>query len=117
MKIIQTKNMGQSVKLRVGIPGFTYPDLYKPERLKELLDSFDCEVAAANPEFFAAWDDYRNHPEKPRTPTEISALLVAMAGHVSQFLTKLFGIDTEVGALAAATADQNPIFRFKIDFV
>src|SRR5438034_11514649 len=117
MKIIQTKNMGQSVKLRVGIPGFTYPDLYKPERLKELLDEFECEVAAANAELFAAWDDYRNHPEKPRTEPEISALLVAMAGHVSQFLTKLFAIAPEVDALAAATADQNPVFRFKVDFI
>ena len=40
-----------------------------------------------------------------------------MAGHVSQFVTRLFGIATAVDALAAATADQNPIFRFKVDFV
>src|SRR2546425_7891306 len=117
MKIIQTKNMEQSVELRVGISGFTYPDLYKPERLKELLDEFDCELAAANSELFAAWDDYRNHPEKPRTAPEISALLVAMAGHVSAFVTKLFGIEKEVESLASRTADQNPIFRFKVDFV
>src|SRR5438876_6250146 len=115
MKIIQT-NIRQSVKLRVGIPGFTYSDLYKPERLKELLDEFDCEVAAANSELFAAWEDYRNHPEKPRTAPQISALLVAMAEHVSQFLTRLFGIAPEVDALAEATADQNPVFGFKTDF-
>src|SRR5882672_1130794 len=117
MKMIQTKNTGPSVECRLAVPGFTYSDLYKPERLKELLDVFDCEVAAANPELFAAWDDYRNHPEKPRTEPEISALLVAMAGHVSQFLTKLFAIAPEVDALAAATADQNPVFRFKVDFI
>src|SRR5215470_7080760 len=117
MKMIETKNTGPSAELRLAIPGFTYPDLYKPERLKELLDVFDCEVAAANPELFAAWDDYRNHREKPRKATEVSALLVAMSGHVSQFLTKLFGIGPEVEALAAATADQDPVFRFKIDFV
>ena len=111
------KNTGPSAELRLGIDGFSYPDLYKSERLKELLDVFDCEVAAANPELFAAWDDYRNHPEKPRTGPQISALLVAMAAHVSQFLTKLFGIASEVDALAAATADQNPVFRFKIDFI
>jgi len=117
MKIIETKNTGPRVELRVGIPGFTYPDLYKPERLKELLDEFDCQVAAANSELFAAWDDYRNHPEKPRTAPEISALLVAMAGHVSAFVTKLFGIEKEAESLASRTADQNPIFRFKVDFV
>jgi NADPH-dependent glutamate synthase beta subunit-like oxidoreductase/NAD(P)H-flavin reductase len=117
MKIIQAKNTGLPVDFRSGITGFTYPDLYKPERLAELLDVFDCEVASANPELFAAWDDYRNHPEKPRTAPEISALLVAMAGHVSAFVTRLFDIENEVDALAARTADQDPIFRFKVDFV
>src|SRR5438874_950020 len=117
MKTFEMKNTEPSAELRLGIPGFDYPDLYKSERLKELLDVFECEVAAANAELFAAWDDYRNHPEKPRTEPEISALLVAMAGHVSQFLTKLFAIAPEVDALAAATADQNPVFRFKVDFI
>src|SRR5688572_10415850 len=44
-------------------------------------------------------------------------MLVAMAGHVSQFITRLFGIENEAATLAASTAGQNPIFRFKIDFV
>ena len=66
MKMFETKNTGPSASLSLNIPGFEYPDLYRPERLRELLDVFDCEVAAANPELFAAWDDYRNHPEKPR---------------------------------------------------
>src|SRR5262245_27404851 len=98
MKSFET-HTGPSTALRPAITGFEYPDLYKPERLKELLDVFDCEVASANPELFAAWDDYRNHPDKPRKAPEISALLVSMAGYVSQFLTKLFGIAAEVEAL------------------
>src|SRR4030095_15489801 len=105
MKMFETKNTGPSSELRLGVPGFVYSDLYKPERLRELLDIFDCEVAAANPELFASWDDYRNHPEKPRTATEISTLLISMAEQVSRFLTKLFGIAAEVDALAAETAD------------
>src|SRR2546428_308436 len=117
MKIVQTKNAGLSSELRLGISGFIYPDLYKPERLKELLDVFDCDLAAANPELFATWDDYRNHPETPRTAPQVSALLVAVAGHVSTFIIKLFGIEDAAEALAAATADQNPVFRFKVDFV
>src|SRR2546425_5504608 len=113
MKTFEMKNSELSTELRLGIGGFEYSDLHKPERLRELLDVFDCEIAAANPELFAAWDDYRNHPEKPRKAAEISALLVAMSVHVSQFLTKMFGIAPEVEALAAATADQDPVFRFK----
>src|SRR5215467_11846576 len=117
MKTFEMNNTGLSGELSLGIKDFTYPDLYKPERLKELLDIFDCEVLEANPELFASWDDYRNHPEKARSATEISALLVAMSAHVSQFLTRLFGVSAEVDALAAATADQDPVFRFKVDFV
>src|SRR5262245_48446630 len=117
MKTLETKNTEPPAELRPGFSGFEYADLYKPERLKDLLDVFDCEVAAANPELFAAWDDYRNHPEKPRKATEISALLVSMSAHVSQFLTKLFSIAPEVEKLADKTADQNPVFRFKIDFI
>ena len=117
MKTIWMNNTGTSGELHLGIAGFTYPDLYKSERLKELFDIFDCEVAVANPELFASWDDYRNHPEKPRTAPEVSALLVAMAAQVSGFLTRFFGIPAETEALAAATADQDPVFRFKIDFV
>jgi len=118
MKSFVMKNHeGPSTELHIGIPGFTYADLYKPERLKELLDVFEVDVADANPELFASWDDYRNHPEKPRKAPEIAALLVAMAGQVSRFVTKMFGIEQEVDALTAATADQNPLFRFKIDFV
>jgi len=114
---VMNNHEGPSTELHLGIPGFTYADLYKPERLKELLDVFEVDVADANPELFASWDDYRNHPEKPRKAPEISALLVAMAGQVSRFVTKMFGIEREVDALTVATADQNPLFRFKIDFV
>src|SRR5262245_30562154 len=117
MKTFDVKSTGVSPELRLGISGFEYSDLYRPERLKELADVFECEVAAANPELFAAWDDYRNHPEKPRKEPEISALLVGMSGYLSQFLAKMFGVASEVEALAAVTADQDPVFRFKIDFV
>jgi NADPH-dependent glutamate synthase beta subunit-like oxidoreductase/NAD(P)H-flavin reductase len=114
---MQSRNMGPSAELRLGVAGFTYPDLYKSDRLRELLDIFDSEVAAANPELFSKWDAYRRDPGAPRTAVEISALLVAMASHVSRFVTRLFAIEAEVDALAAATADQDPVFRFKIDFV
>ena len=36
---------------------------------------------------------------------------------VSRFVARLFAIESEVEALAASTADQDPVFRFKIDFV
>src|SRR6185503_20188073 len=104
-------------ELRLGIPGFSYPDLFNPDRLKDLHNVFDAELAAGNPELHASWDAYRKNPEQPKTPVEISALLVGVADHVSRFLVRLFDVQAEAAALASATADQNPVFRFKIDFV
>ena len=104
-------------ELRLGIPGFTYPDLFNPDRLKDLHNVFDAELIAANPELFASWDAYRKSPGQTKTPVEISALLVGVADHVSRFVVRLFGVEAEAAALATATADQNPVFRFKIDFV
>jgi len=114
---MQTRDTSPAAHLRLGIAGFTYPDLYKSERLRVLLAVFDREVETLNPELFSKWDAYRQSPGEPRSSVEVSALLVSMAGYVSQFLTRLFRIETEVERLAAATSDQNPIFRFKIDFV
>jgi NADPH-dependent glutamate synthase beta subunit-like oxidoreductase/NAD(P)H-flavin reductase len=104
-------------ELRLGIPGFSYPDLFNPDRLKDLHNVFDKELAVANPELFAAWDGYCKNPGQPRTPVEISALLVGVADHVSRFVIRLFQVEAEAAALASATADQDPVFRFKIDFV
>ncbi len=116
MDITQTKDR-PSVELRLGVAGFNYTDLYKTDRLRDLLNVFDAEVAAGNPELFSKWDAYRLEPGGPRASVEVSALLVAMAGYVSRFVTRLFGVEAEAEALANATADQNPVFRFKIDFV
>src|SRR5262245_22239182 len=105
------------IAIRLGIPGISYSDLFNPERLKELHNLFDAELSAANPELFASWDGYRRNPAQPRTAVEISALLVGVAGHVSRFLARLFQVEAEAAALAAATSDQSPVFRFKVDFV
>src|SRR5690242_18139630 len=99
MSILPTA--GTSAELRLGVAGFTYADLYKSDRLRELLDIFDSEVAAANPELFAKWEAYRRDPAAARPPVEISALLVSMAAHVSRFVGRLFAIEAEAEALAA----------------
>src|SRR5678815_573376 len=105
------------ITLRLGIHGISYSDLFEPDRLKQLHQIFDAELAAANPELYAAWDSYRRNPAQVRTPVEISALLVGVADHFSRFVVRLFQIESEAQALAEATADQSPVFRFKIDFV
>ena len=104
-------------ELRLGFEGFEFSDLFRPERLKELSEIFDQTLANENSELYKRWLAYRNNPGEVPTPIEVSALLVGVSGHVSRFVSRLFGVESESAALAAATADQDPIFRFKTEFV
>ncbi len=101
----------------LGIAGYTFADLHKPQRLSSLYDGFCAEVAAVDPTLWSEWDAYRQAPDAPRSPIALSDLLVAMAPHVSRFITRLFDVDSAATALAAATHAEDALFRFKVDFV
>ena len=103
--------------LSLGVPGFTYVDLYRPERLRDLHDAFLQHVGGADPDLLRKWNQYRADPDAPRPAPEVSLLYVRMAPYLSGFLARLFGIGDEAGSLAAATAEQDVLFRFKADFV
>ena len=98
-------------------PGVQYADLYRPERLRDLHEVFLREVGGADPDLLRRWDEYRADPDAPRPAPDVSLLYVRMAPYLSGFLAKLFGIGDEVRGLAAATAEQDVLFRFKADFV
>ena len=101
----------------LGVPGYTFADLHDPERLASLYERFCEEVEAADPELWHEWEAYRSAPDAPRPPIALSNLLVAMAPHVSRFVTRLFHVQPGVDALTAVTRDQDDLFRFKVDFV
>ena len=101
----------------LGVPGYTFADLHHPERLASLYERFCEEVQAADPAFWTKWDAYRQAPDAPRPPVELSNLLTGMAPHVSRFLARLFGVGADADALVRATTAQDDLFRFKIDFV
>src|SRR5512147_940572 len=100
----------------LGLPGFTFADLHRPARLRELYDRFTNEVAATEPELWQEWTQYRDLPES-LSPVSRGNLIVQMAPHVSRFISRLFGVGAETDALRAATAAYDALFRFKIDFV
>jgi NADPH-dependent glutamate synthase beta subunit-like oxidoreductase/NAD(P)H-flavin reductase len=102
----------------LGIPGYTFADLHDPERLGSLYDRFCESVEAADAGLWREWDAYRVSPHSlAGTPIALSNLLVAMAPHVSRFVTRLFHVGSRVDALTQATRDQDDLFRFKVDFV
>jgi len=103
--------------LELGVSGFSFSDLQNAERLRELHELFCGEVMGDDPAWWARWEAYRADPDAPRPAPEVSALLVRMSGHVSRFVARLFRIEAETGALREETLRQDPIFRFKVDFV
>jgi NADPH-dependent glutamate synthase beta subunit-like oxidoreductase/NAD(P)H-flavin reductase len=100
----------------LGIPGFSFADLHQPARLRELYRQFVDDVKAAEPELWAQWDQHRLSPGT-LGPVARGNLIVAMAPHVSRFITRLFGVGAESESLVQATRAYDVLFRFKIDFV
>ena len=101
----------------LGLPGYTFADLHRPDRLASLYDRFSEEVRATDPAFWLEWDAYRRAPDAPRPPLALSNLLIGMAPHVSRFLKRLFDVDAPAEAIAESTRAQDALFRFKVDFV
>ena len=65
--------------LVLGLPGYTYPDLYDSGRLKDLADAFDREVQQQDPGLFAAFEAYRLSQGSDLKPEAVSEILVGMA--------------------------------------
>jgi NADPH-dependent glutamate synthase beta subunit-like oxidoreductase/NAD(P)H-flavin reductase len=103
--------------MSLGIAGFTYADLYQPQRLRELHEAFCARVAADDPDLWREWDVYRSAPDSIPSPIERSDLIVRMAPHVSRFVAQLFGVEAAASAIQDGTHRLDPLFRFKIEFV
>jgi NADPH-dependent glutamate synthase beta subunit-like oxidoreductase/NAD(P)H-flavin reductase len=100
----------------LGLEGFTFADLHRPARLRELYLRFVEQVKSTEPELGTQWEQYRDVPESLGAVAR-SNLIVAMAPHVSRFVSALFSVGPDVEALIAQTRAYDVLFRFKIDFV
>jgi NADPH-dependent glutamate synthase beta subunit-like oxidoreductase/NAD(P)H-flavin reductase len=100
----------------LGIDGFSFADLHRPTRLRELYDRFVDQVKGTEPELWSQWEQYREVPDALGSVAR-GNLVVAMAPHVSRFVSALFGVGPQADALVAATRAYDVLFRFKIDFV
>lgn len=103
--------------LVLGIPGFSFADLFDPGRLHDLHEEFGRHVESTDPDLWRQWTAFRAAPEAARSGADASWLYVRMAPHLSRFVATLFGVQAEVEAMAAATRSADDLFRFKIDFV
>ncbi len=104
--------------LTLGIPSFTYADLYDANRLKDLLDVFDASIKKHDAELFNKFVDYRQNQGEGLAPEEVSELLVNMGPYVGQFVAKLFNVTDQHQSQAVKIKDEiDTIFTYKNEVV
>src|SRR5215475_570585 len=116
-RLIAPNEPATQSELVLGIDGFTYADLYIPQRLEKLTEVFYDTVAAVDPDLHKEFSDYRQVRGVGYADKTESNLIVKMAPHLSQFLARLFNIEAEREAQRLATASEMDIFDFKKNFI
>ncbi|TDJ19883.1 MAG: pyridine nucleotide-disulfide oxidoreductase, partial [Gammaproteobacteria bacterium] len=98
----------------LGIEGFRYGDLFRAERLEELLGAFDAGLRSADGDLFQAYADYRESQGADLDDVAISELLVQLAPHLGAFVARLFGVEDERQAVMERTRhDYAALFTYK----
>jgi NADPH-dependent glutamate synthase beta subunit-like oxidoreductase/NAD(P)H-flavin reductase len=106
-----------SPDMPLGIPGFTYADLYDPERLSDLLEAFDLWFMATAPEPRAQFEVYRACKGEGMSRLQQSEALLAAAPFVGRFVGALFGVEAELEIFRDEVRKNDPLWRFRKDFV
>jgi NAD(P)H-flavin reductase/NADPH-dependent glutamate synthase beta subunit-like oxidoreductase len=121
-------NVAQTLRtdagLSLGVPGFSYPDLYDPTALARLTSRFHEELAAADSDLAARFAAYRSAvaagtaPEHdPEHKKLASALLVDVAPHLGAFVARLFRVEDDHRRLIADAQARETLFRFKKELI
>src|SRR5882757_4107484 len=97
----------------LGITGFNYSDLYKPEKLKELCEVFYEELGKLDAGLHSALTQYIAARGEGYEKKAESELLVTAAPHLADFIARLFGIEEDYAALTGSIKVQDPIWKYK----
>lgn len=103
--------------LTLGIPGFTFEDLYNPRALRRLAERFDAQLAEDEPELFQRFDAYRKAGGAGLPGPAESELLIRVSRHVGRFVARLFNIQEAATQLADGLKGERPLFDFKREFI
>jgi NADPH-dependent glutamate synthase beta subunit-like oxidoreductase/ferredoxin-NADP reductase len=105
---------GTSADFQLGLAGFHYSDLYRPERLGQLSAAFYAGLQKDDATLCAALTVYTaSRGANLRGTRGESELLIAAAPHVSRFVARLFGVEAERAAHAERIREQDAVFAFK----
>ncbi len=109
--VVAPVSQGENFKL--GIEGFAYQDLYRPERLRELAEAFYAELAKADAPLHTQLVEYTKARGANLVAKAESELLIAAAPHLSRFVARLFDVEKERLAEIEAVNEQQAVFAFK----
>ena len=109
----ESKKLLTDDDLSLGIANFTYADLYRAERLRDLANAFYLDLETANPTLHTALMQYlaargANYEQKIE-----SKILIDAAPYLSAFVARLFKIEPEREVLQNSVLAQNPIWAFR----
>ena len=98
----------------LGIAGFSFADLYEPQRLRVLHDEFWKYAGNVSPDLIT---QFKRLDDPSVTRPQVSEVLIDVAGLLGDFLGRLFDIRSDVERLADETLSYEKIFQFKQDFL
>ncbi|MFP5381995.1 MAG: pyridine nucleotide-disulfide oxidoreductase, partial [Gammaproteobacteria bacterium] len=113
--IAQQKGRAMHTSLELKLDGFGYADLYQSDRLPVLDRLFLDGLAGRDADLHARYLDYR--AGAACAGPEESALLIAVAREVEDFLVAAFGVEANRDSLRAAQAREATVNAFKSEFV
>ena len=96
--------------------GLQFPQLYTRDGLTKLDAAFLARLRDADAALAARVDTGRANPDTLALKEE-SELLIALAPHLEDFLTELFGVRNEVSALSARHHELAPVYECRRLFV
>ncbi len=102
--------------LQLGIAGFDFVDLHRPERLAELHRAFLDDLASRDASLSRRWASYAKREEQLAPPIE-SQLLIDVARHVSNFIARLFGISHDALTRKQELVDRQLVFKVRNEFI
>ncbi len=108
------RHENEEQSLTLGIAGFRYEDLSRPEGLKRLHDTFVAELAETSAGLHREYQDYRSCRGEGMTPVAVSDLLVRLAPRVGEFVARLFDVSAErERQRAAIQRELDSVFVFR----
>ena len=105
-------------QLKLGIAGFRYEDLHRPEGLARLHAAFVAELAEHAAHLHREYEAYRSCVGEGMKPTAVSDLLVRLAGYVGFFVGRLFDVIGESARQSEAVQRElETVFVFRTELV